>query len=428
MATSMLNSMILLSKEIGDYWSSTTTSSGSTTTIVDTALKAYPNSWIDSQSAMMWDQITSGTYDEEERKITSLDNGTLNTLAHGGTIASGVTYMVHRLFSGSEKRRALVNACKFSYPSLFGKIRDETMVSGNWLKDGSFEIWTSSSALTYWTTTTSTIAKTSTAYYFKHGKYSCKIDTAAGSIKQSVSNWDDLKRLAGKTVTFTAQGRSDTASCLRLAIYDGTDYTYSDYHNGDDVWTDDPLEVTATISDNPSVIEFYIYHDVAAGTSYVDDARVIGPYQPRIYIGNLGLTQNKPFQVLIEDSDYDTSEPWTMIHGIKYADGYMYLPDSVPRDYRLRIIGISYLDFYDSSGDVGTDWDDTVAIDSPQLEILIAQAAIYLWGQRVLPSWGTGENQQAQLALAYWENQLEVRIKKFAMKLPNGTINFASSG
>ena len=43
MSTTLANARIQLSKEIGDYWASTTTSSGSTTTVVDTALKAKTN-------------------------------------------------------------------------------------------------------------------------------------------------------------------------------------------------------------------------------------------------------------------------------------------------------------------------------------------------------------------------------------------------
>ena len=147
MATSLSALMTLLSKEMGDYWASTTTSSGSTTTVVDTALMAKENDWIGDEC---YDRITSGTYDEEEHKISSLDNssGTLTVLAHGGTIASSVTYEVHRLFNASEKRRALVHAAKSSFPHLFKQVRDITKISGNWLKDGSLEIWTSSSALT----------------------------------------------------------------------------------------------------------------------------------------------------------------------------------------------------------------------------------------------------------------------------------------
>ena len=93
MSTTLENAMLELSEQIGDDFSSTTTSGGSSTTLVDTTLKAYPADWIDATSTLMWDRITSGTYDEEERRISSLAiaTGTLTTIAHGGAIASAVT-------------------------------------------------------------------------------------------------------------------------------------------------------------------------------------------------------------------------------------------------------------------------------------------------------------------------------------------------
>jgi hypothetical protein len=117
-----------LSREIGDYWDSTTTSGGSSTTVVDTALKAKSNDWISDAPQEMSDLITSGTYIDEERKISSLDNtsGTLTTLAHGGTIATAVTYEVHRMFSASEKRLALIKSAKDAFPAIFKKVRDVT--------------------------------------------------------------------------------------------------------------------------------------------------------------------------------------------------------------------------------------------------------------------------------------------------------------
>lgn len=435
MSTSLLNCEVLLSKQLGDYFSGTATSDGNAggTTIVDTSLMSYPNDWIDSTSAIMWDMVTSGTYDEEERKISSLDNstGTLTVLAHGGKIVSAVTFRVHRLFKASDKRIAIVDAAKSIYPHCYKEVLDESIVSGNWLKDGSFERWTTSTNLTDWNESTSTATKTTTSPYYKHGKTSCKIDTAAGYIEQSLDQWDDLKHLAGQAVTFTVQGWCDTASCLRIGVYDGTTTTYSSYHDGDSAWTEhnDPLEVTATIQDNPTDVSFRIYHDVAAGVSYVDDARVMGPSHPRIYIGNLGLSQNLPHTVSKERSNYSQAEPWTKIEGIDYdfSNGYMYLPYGVSRNYRLRIEGMGYLDFYDSSDVVGTDWDDTISLDSPQTEILVAQAAIYLWRTKALPSYDTGENQQALQALAFWENELRVRKARFSMPKLESTFNHASS-
>uniref|UniRef100_A0A6M3L639 Uncharacterized protein n=1 Tax=viral metagenome TaxID=1070528 RepID=A0A6M3L639_9ZZZZ len=429
MSTTLLASQQELSKQLGDYWSSTTTSAGASggATVVDTALKAKQNDWITQET---YDLITSGTYDGEERLVVDLDNtsGILSNLAHGGQIASAVTYELHRLFSASEKRRALIAAARQAYPNIFKTVRDESFVSGNWLKDGSFEVWTSSSALTYWTTATSTIAQTSTAYLFEHGAYSCKLSTAAGSIMQSVSNNDDLKRLAGKSVTFKLRGWCDTADCLRIAIYDGTDYTYSDYHDGDDVWTarNEPLEVVAKIGDNPSVIQFIIYHAVAAATSYVDDGRAMcAGTNPRIYIGNLGLAQNTPTQVLVEPVSYALTEPWLRVTGIVYdtSGGFMYLPENVSSDLRLRILGRGYLDFL-ASGVSSTAWTATIAIDNPQLDILVAQAAMNLYTEMSMPNFTQGTREKYMQMIGFWQQKYVERCNKFRMNAPSTTVNW----
>ena len=106
------------------------------------------------------------------------------------------------------------------------KILDESIVSGNWLKDGSLEIWTSSSALTHWSKTGSvSLNKATLSPYYKHGATSCLMDTATGSFAQTISNNDDLKYLQGRTVTFTVQGHSNTADSLKISIYDGATTT-----------------------------------------------------------------------------------------------------------------------------------------------------------------------------------------------------------
>lgn len=431
MSTTLLAAEQELSRQIGDYWASTTTGAGSTTTLVDSALMAKANDWVTDDAWVMLEEEPAGNaVIFDERKVSSLSNtdGTLTTLAFAAAPGTGIDYSLHRLFAPSEKRRALVAAARLVYPQLFKEIRDESLVSGNWLKDGSFEIWSSAAALTYWTKAgSSTLAQTSTAYYFKHGAYSCKISGAADNIRQSVTNYDDIKRLAGKSATFTLQGWCDTASCLRIAIYDGTTYTYSDYHDGSDTWTEnnDPLTVTATIKDNPSVIAFIIYHASAAGSSYVDDARVISVDNGKIYIGNLGLARNTPHQVLIEQSDYYTGEPWIPIRGINYdtTNGYMFLPNTVSMDYRLRVLGIGYLDFL-ASGVSSTAWTATIAIDAPQLDILVAQAALYLYTQMSLPNFETGTREQYQKMIAFWKQELAERQAKFGMKSPGALVDW----
>jgi len=284
----MANCRIELSKQIGDYLAGTVTTDGGSASLIDTQLIQYSEDWITDWT---WDFITGTTNSGEERRISSLDNSsgdcTLVT-AHGTAVTSGATYEIHRLFPATKKRQALIAAARMAFPSIHEKIWDESMVSGNWLKDGSFEIWnTAGNALTHWTTSGSTLTKNSTAYQFEHGAYSCQLGTAIGYIQQTVTNWDDLKRLAGRTVTFTIRGWCDTASCLKISINDGTTETSSSFHDGDDVWTRDnnPITVTQTIADGPSEITFKIYHAVAAATSRVDDARVIcSGTNPRLFI------------------------------------------------------------------------------------------------------------------------------------------------
>jgi len=428
MSKSLTNCEILLSKELGDYWAGTTTSNGAAdgTTLVDTALKAKANDWVTDET---YDQITEGTYNGEERKASSLSNstGTLTVLAHGGQIVSGIDYRIHRLFEASEKRRALVAAAKNSFSICFRPIWDKTLVAGNRLDDGSFESWTSSSALTSWAAATLTVTQTNTSLYYKHGLFSAKLSATAGKLTQSVLEFDDLKYLAGRNVTFTVQGWCNTASCLRIAIYDGTTYTYSDYHDGDSAWTEAnaPLEVSATIKDRPSTIEFIIYHAVAIGISYVDDARVISGRLSRIYIGGIGLAQNKPHKVSYERTPYNQIEPWVIVRGIKVdKDGYLYLPSSVPMNRQMKIEGIGYLDFL-LSGVSSTDWTATIELDSPQTEILIAEAALYLYTWMSQPNYETGSRKDYQQMIGYWKQEVEDRKNKFGMEPTAGaTVNW----
>ena len=433
MSTTLLAAMQELSRQLGDYWSSTTDGAGTAPTLVDSALMAKANDWItDNSWAFLIEEPASAAAIYDERKVSSLDNttGTLTALTFAAAPGTGIDYEVHRLFSPSEKRTALVAAARRVHPILFQEVVDESLVSGNWLRDGSFERWSSSSALTDWTTTTSTIAQTSTAYLFKHGSYSCKLSTAAGNIKQSVTNHDDLKRLAGKSVTFSAQGHCDTASCLRIAIYDGTTYTYSNYHTGNSAWTTDadPLEVTATIRDNPTAIQFIVYHDVAAGVSYVDDARVISGYCEKLYIGGLQLVKNTPHQVFMSTQYYPTSyTSWQLIRDIEYdtTTGFMYLPPSVPPNRQLRVLGIGALNFV-LSGAVSTAWTATISINQPQLEILIAEAVLGLYTQLSLPNFETGTRKQFQEAMGYWVQEIASRKNKFGMTAPPATVNWGN--
>jgi len=92
----------------------------------------------------------------------------------------------------------------------------------------------------------------------------------------------------------------------------------------------------------------------------------------------------------------------------------------------LRIRGIGYLDFL-VSGASSTAWTATIALDSPQLDILVAEAAIYLCQQMLLPTETAGTSQQWGQSLAYWYSELANRRAKYGMKAPATTIHWGIS-
>lgn len=426
MTTTLQDAMVILSREIGDYWESTSTGTGSTVTVVDSALIAKPNDWI---TDVTYDFITSGTNNGEERKVSTaslLTAGTYLVGTHGTTTFGSVTYQLHRLFEPSEKRRALVAAARNIYGDCYDLVWDETFVSGNWLKDGSFEVWANGTSLSYWTASAVVATQSSTSNTYKHGSYSVLLAGTLGSFTQGISNNEDLKALAGKNVIWSIQARCNTASCLRLSINDGSTTSYSDYHDGGTSFTEDNnrMYVQANIDYNPTNITFGIHHQVAGGTSYADDGRVISGYRDRIYIGNLSLAQNQPYQVFVEPRYYSHQEPWVEIHDWEVDEGgYLHLPTSVPNDYRLRIIGKQYLDFL-ASGTSSTAWTATINIDSPQTEILVAEAAVYLYTWMSMPNYESGTRQDYQGMIGFWKDEAKRRKSKFGMPSLSPTVSW----
>jgi hypothetical protein len=429
MSTTLLAAMQELSRQLGDSWQSTTDEAGLATTLVDSALAAKPSDWItDNTWAFLTEEPTGSAAIYDERKVSSLSGTTLTTLTFAAAPGTGIDYEVHRLFSPSEKRIALIRAATQVYPDLFKEIFDESLVSGNWLKDGSFESWTSSSALSYWTKATLTLAQYSTAGYVRTGTYSAKLNTAAGTLSQTITNNDDLLRLRGQTVVFSCQGWCDAASALRLSINDGITQTYSSYHAGDSAWTadnprDNSFHCQQYIDRDATQVTFTIHLESATATAYLDDARVIGGVHGKTYVGNLGLVQNKPHSVYIEPTYYSNEQIWHRVRDFETdLNGNLLLPTTLG-DLRLRLRGMGVLDFL-VSGVSSTAWTATIALDQPQLSILIAAAAVELYTTMSMPNFESGTAQEYKSAMGYWKQELQTRIDKFAMPPPPCTVSW----
>lgn len=436
MASTLAAALIALSKDLSDYWASTTTGAGSSTTIVDTSLLTKANDWITDETYVFLTEEPAGSaaiYDE--RKASSLDNstGTVTTLAFAAAPGSGIDYEIHRLFSPSDKRIALVQAAKDIYPHLYAHIVNEELVSGNWLEDGSFERWDDSTTPTKWTATTLTATQTTTAGYFIHGSTSVALSTTAGTLSQgwaagSADN-DDLKYLRGRSVTFTLQVWCDTADAVRISANDGTTQTYSSYHDGGSAWTErdprnDTLYVNQYIDVNATQVTFTVHYEDNSATCYVDDARVLSPYRNKLYVGHLGFADNKPHKVWIEPRYGSQSEPWIQVRDYRVDNsGYLYIPATYPDDRRLRLEGIGYLDFL-ASGSASTAWTATIALNEPELQVLSAQAALWLYKNMSLPNDESGTREEYQKTVGFWIDEVSKRKSKYGMKAPGATIHW----
>ena len=132
-----------------------------------------------------------------------------------------------------------------------------------------------------------------------------------------------------------------------------------------------------------------------------------------------------PSQVFIEPDYYSTDEPWQLIHNanLDTESGYLYLPSSVMRDRRLRIIGMGYLDFL-ASGVSSTAWTAAININSPQTDILIAQAILYLYTWMSMPNFQQGDREDFIQMMGFWQDELRKRKGKFSMPIPSWPVKW----
>jgi len=436
MTTTLANARIALAKDMGDYWASATTSAGNAggTTMIDTALKNKSNDWITNDT---WDIITEAAHAalNEERLVASLDNSTgtptLNA-AHSVQIGSGIDYELHRVGSPSDKRLALIDAAKETFPFLYAKVRNQSKTVGNWLLNGDVEKWTASTEPDSWARGgTITAAQETTAKLFTRGLSSCKLSAStSGYLYQSWTENDDLKFLRGHTVHFRAKGWCNTASALRLAIYDGTTTTYCSYHDGDSAWTDldqDGLYVDATISETATDVSLRVYLDSATATAYVDDLQATCGNYDKVYVGDLSIALNKGIRVSYQWEGNLQAEPWAILRtfNLDAANGYLYLPNYLSIGYHLRIEGMGYLDFL-ASGAASTAWTATIAVDDPQLKILTAKAAAIMYRKLSQPIYSSGDRTSFYGALGYWEREFERRCTQFKMHREPVLVNYGT--
>jgi len=129
-----------LSPRLQEYHGGTATSAGSTTTLVDTGLKDFPDGYWDNGYV----RITSGTYSGQTRRIKGFAQSTgiityYNAL-DGNTGTS--TYELHKQFNPDRLDTAIQDAVRQVHPHLFQPLEINDICIGSYLANGSFEDWT----------------------------------------------------------------------------------------------------------------------------------------------------------------------------------------------------------------------------------------------------------------------------------------------
>lgn len=393
MTTTLSSLEQLLSEAIGDYLSFDTSSNittGSTGKIVATTLANYDGNANDYFNDW-WAYITEGNNSGKNKRVFDYLT-TANTLkVRGGALAaesSAVTVSLHK-FDRRNKIKALNRAIEQLYPSLYKKLDNLTLITGNIMPDASFEWWTSASAHKFLSTSNATLAKTTTAglYRGNRGQTSMKVTAGAanGYAYISSNTYPRLLDLMDNTVDFYCWAYPSVANDAAIVIYtiqaDGTAQTLTSTTTCPATkWTKLELEDQDI---NDDIVEIQIRFKVVtnAANCYFDDCIVCGKYL-REYLLPEDFQDGHVSQVHIQTEGY-SDEPaydinprewekaeFDIIHDGTYK--YIQLKDYYEIYNRMRLIGYTPLETLTADT-------DTISLDGEKLNLIIAQAAYNLY-------------------------------------------------
>ena len=434
-----------LSKQLDDNWRSiaVTNTTNPTYTVKDTALSEKQADWVTDGTgsavastvyivtALRGSPLASAAPEGEERVVNALTPSTsllTTTTLYPFTAAVANTdiYEVHRLFTRAEKERAIQYGCYATFPAVYKQISAYTRHS--WIKDSTFYKWTTTTNPTYWNVDTVTATQTTAnPNIWFPGSSSCALSAATGFISQRITEYEQLAYLQNTSITFKARIKASTASQIKLAVWDGTTLTSGDYHAGGGDWSDpDDLDVTASIPDAPSEVEFRIYYDSLATTAYVAEAWTTGGGgQKSLDVSPYGLFQNRPSQIhKITDEDYPEGT-FTLVHNWESptSDALVRFRSSVTEGALLRILGMGFLTQPENADLIKATAAISTEADAPQIQIIVAEAAVYLYDLLIARS-PFQDITRGEAIKARWENLAARRRIQFNMPQPAGTIHY----
>lgn len=394
MSTTTLQLDQRVHQAIGDWLEFDTTTDITTNNLIkSTALNEYDSSEDDHFNDYFWCYITEGNNIDKDRQVTDYATATGQLTVRGAALvaeAGAVTVRLYR-YSYTKTLRAINDALREIFPALYKPVLDTTLVTGNLLPDGSFEDWTSATALRFYSSLSGAQAQTTTAGLYRGMRGSTSVKYTAGAANDylyiSSDTYPRLLDLQGQSVSLKCWAYPQTADDAYVAIYtvqaDGTAQTLTSTTTCPaGKWTLLELE-DQELNDN--LDEIQIRFKVATSGQYVyfDSARLTGiDVQDYLLPDNLqsGNISQAYIQVggRSDDACDDINPQWYPINMETYHDGtykWLYLPDKPTAKRLLKLVG--YAPFTTL-----TNYASTIPVDDEgKLRLITALAASKLFQQ-----------------------------------------------
>lgn len=377
------------------------------------------------------DKANVGVDRQVSAYATATGQLTVRGVALTDDAANLATIRLHR-YSYTLVGKAINRAIEEVFPALHKKADDLSLITGNILPDASFEWWTSSSAMQFYSVTNTTLAQTTTAglYRGQRGSTSVKstVSGAGGYHYISSDSYPRLLDLMGQTVNAYVWAAPETADDPTIVIYtvqaDGTTQTLTSTTAAPaGEFTRLALEGQAI---NDDLVEFQIRFPVATNGDYCywDDAILCGQnlYEYLLPVKfQDGYTNQVYFQLegYSDEPAYDLQpRKWGAEEFHIIDDGtYKYLGlDELPVSYRrLRLIGISPLEALSAAT-------DTITLDaSGRINLLVAYASYLLYEMTENPVSSEDVKRYGRESAKRYGKYMRL-LRKFRMISPSGRL------
>jgi len=430
MATTTLSALVqLVSQQIDDWLSfdTTTVSTGTTAAITASTLANYDDASSDYY-VDRWLYFTEGTNISKERKVkdylSSSQTVKLRGVALAAAGATQPTVELHR-FRRANKVLAIRRAIEEVFPLLYKPMDDMTLITNNIPINASFQDWSSSTALRYWTATNATQARTSFGSGTVRGAsglYSAQVSASAanGYIVLSSNTQPSLLDMMGKSISCYVWAYPQTADDPTIVIYtlqaDGTAQTLtSTTACPAGAWTLIEFE-DQSLNDDLVTIQIRLKVETNGQYCYFSDLFVrdgVSRYDYQLPYDSF-QTDGVISQVRYQTSGYSDIPAYDLqprhwseklqYDIVEYNDlRWLRLKDTLPSGHRLWVKGYRRLE--DPSADT-----DTITLDGRRLNLLVFYALHKLYEM---------ERGMASSEDKEWlSNESNYWLAKFKMSLP----------